>query len=422
MSKLSSVINKKTVGAAFFVLILLLIFFSKTIYTHNLPQVTGAKPSRGPLNKLEISSGIAEWAVVEKGYAPIGGTVGEVLAGEGDLVEEGQKLFRLEFNQEDAERKLQELASNRQKLVMDLDNIKTKITQVEKNKAGGYDLTSLDADIDKAQKSLENGQALLAIDGISQQELENLENSLESLQLKREKMLADYDTDKANLERDLQAKQMDIDNISFQEEPYRKQLAEYAANAVITAPFGGTLISLNVEKGAKINQDALIFTIGVGQEFVVECNISLDNNFVAVGDTCSLSNSTHTPRGTVSKLESTSQNKVVSIALNSADLSAGETFEVRFEKRSNTSYALVPNGAVNQDNEGYYLYVIRKRKGLMGDEYFIDRQGVYIGDSDSQNTAIEGWFIAEPVMVTSNKAVSAGESIILENASDFFER
>ncbi|MDR2713763.1 MAG: hypothetical protein LBB91_11695, partial [Clostridiales bacterium] len=95
MSKLSSVINKKTVGAAFFVLIVLLIFFSKTIYTHNLPLVTGAKPSRGPLNKLEISSGVAEWAVVEKGFAPIGGTVGEVLAQEGEAVAKGQELFRL---------------------------------------------------------------------------------------------------------------------------------------------------------------------------------------------------------------------------------------------------------------------------------------------------------------------------------------
>jgi hypothetical protein len=50
-------------------------------------------------------------------------------------------------------------------------------------------------------------------------------------------------------------------------------------------------------------------------------------------------------------------------------------------------------------------------------------RGVYIGDSDSQNTAItDGFFFTEPVMVTSNKSVSAGESIILENASDFFER
>jgi len=80
-------LNKKTTGAFIFILLVMLLFFSKTIYTYNMPEVTGTRPKRGSLSKLEICSGIANWADTETLYAVSSGAIGKVFVREGDRVE-----------------------------------------------------------------------------------------------------------------------------------------------------------------------------------------------------------------------------------------------------------------------------------------------------------------------------------------------
>jgi hypothetical protein len=58
----------------------LLIFFSKTVYFYNLPEVSATRPFRGVLNKLEIAGGIASWAEQETVYAERGGVIGAVFS------------------------------------------------------------------------------------------------------------------------------------------------------------------------------------------------------------------------------------------------------------------------------------------------------------------------------------------------------
>jgi hypothetical protein len=58
---------------------------------------------------------------------------------------------------------------------------------------------------------------------------------------------------------------------------------------------------------------------------------------------------------------------------------------------------------------------------MMGKEYYLERLNVYIGDSDSKNTAIvRGITFFEPLVLISDKAVSAGDAIKLINVGDFF--
>jgi hypothetical protein len=113
--------------------------------------------------------------------------------------------------------------------------------------------------------------------------------------------------------------------------------------------------------------------------------------------------------------------KTVAIALVSEEVTAGETFSITFEKVSATTYTLVPNSALNQDNDGYFLYQVKRRSGMLGREYYLERQSVYIGDSDSKNTVIvRGVTFFEPVVLTSDKAVSVGDVVTLTNVGDFF--
>jgi len=116
------------------------------------------------------------------------------------------------------------------------------------------------------------------------------------------------------------------------------------------------------------------------------------------------------------------QGKAVTISISSNEVSDGETFDVTFEKNSAASFVLVPNSAVNQDNNGYFLYQIKRRKGIMGNEYYLARLNIFIGDSDRQNTAVlRGLTFFDPIVLVGGKGLSDGVTVSLKNPEDFFE-
>ena len=419
---MKSVLNIKTVGAFFLLVLVLLLFSSRTIYGYNLPQVNAVKPENGRLSKLEMSTGILSWAEIQQVYAAVGGVYGEILAQEGDIVEAGQPLFRMEYDRDETERRLREIAATRAKLEIDLQNLDLRLERLDRSiQSSGYEVDNLNKEIDLARLALEDTTALYELGAISLRDLTAKEEALDALLTKRDKTQTDLSSDRASLSLERQAKQLELRNLSLQEEPYQKALADYEAYAVIRAPASGQLLSLNAQKGARVNESALMAEIGTGQSFILECTISLENNFVLPGDTCELSNSAHTLKATVSRVTPTDRGKTVVISLPSDGLSAGETFDVLFEKQSETSYTLIPNGALNQDNDGYFVYQVKRRDGMMGKEYYLERVSVYIGDSDARNTAIvRGITFFEPLALTSNKSVEAGNVVKLMNEGDFF--
>jgi hypothetical protein len=235
-------------------------------------------------------------------------------------------------------------------------------------------------------------------------------------------LLYTYEAEAEDLERSLALKRMDLENLRLSRESIVEMLRDYRDNAVITAPAAGMILNLAAERGKFFQENAFLVSIGVGEEFVVECAISLDNNFVNPGDTCQLSNASHVLKGAIWRVRPTAQGKTVSISIVSEEVNDGETFEVTFEKSSAASFTLVPNSAINQDNDGYFLYQIMRQKGIMGEEYRLERLNIFIGDSDHQNTAIiRGIVFFEPIVLVSNKALSPGITVTLKNPEDFFE-
>jgi len=450
---------KKIIGAAFLAILLILIFFSKTIYRYNLPVVTATKPENGRLSKLEISTGIADFAEVENLYSAVGGKVGEVLVKEGEAVTEGQELYRLSFDRDEAERKLREIQNSRGKLQADIQGINLKLENqnrymtdladetYEEEFISSYELDAGAIDIRKAREELRDIRDSYDDGDASESDVDKARYALQALYLKQEELerkleeqqrkakeaveerekdrqskLQDYESDIAALKLDLQQKNIELNSLSIQEEPFRKALADFDTYAAITAPADGTVISLGAGKGETIRAEQLIASIGASGTFEVECSISLDNNFVIPGDVVELSNTSHVMNGTVTKITPTVQNKTVIIEVTSDKVTMGETFDVTFKKDSDTTYTLIPNGALNQDSDGYFLNQIKRRDGILGKEYYLERLDVYIGDSDSKNTAIvQGITFFEPIAQISDKPVTAGDVISLKNEGDFFE-
>ena len=435
-------LNKKTAGAVIFVILLLFLFFSKTIYTFNMPEVSGTRPKRGTLSKLEISSGIASWAETESIYAVSGGSAGRVYVKEGEEVEKGQLLFEMDYDIAAVERRLSEADNNITKNEADLRNMITRYNNIRYAMAAFHsgDDTNLSPqaglivfELDRARNNVEITRIEYEIGGKSRNDLINAENDLKALLLK-------YEAETEELQSSILIKDIDLENLRLARQSIAALLRDYRNNVQIRSPADGVILYLAAERGKFFPENALLATVGAGDEFVVECTISLDNNFVNPGDICQLSNASHTLRGTVTRVRPSSHGKTVTISVTSGGetqgrfgigaanaaaggtISEGETFEVTFEKNSAADFILVPSGALNQDNDGYFVYQIKRRKGIMGDEYYVERLNVFIGDSDRQNTAIvRGITFFEPIVLTSSKMLSAGLAVTLKNAEDFFE-
>ena len=427
-------LNKKTAGAFIFVFLILLLFFSKTIYTYNMPQITAARPSRGSLSKLEISSGIAAWAETETIYAVSAGAAGRVFAREGDTVEKGQILFEMDFDVTAAERRLAETENNINKLEADIRGLNSRLNNISEALAAENRISSdlqpgtvpenadlsgqaglIALELERARLVLQNTQFAFELGSQSKNDLVNAENNLKALLYK-------YEAEAEDIKYNLELRRIDLENLKLSRETIREILADYRNNAVIKAPASGVIISLAAERGKFYPENAFLVSIGVGMEFNVECAISTENNFVNPGDTCELSNANHVLKGTVRRVRPSSQGKTVTITVLSNEVTDGESFDVTFEKNTGSSMILVPNSSVFQDNDGYFLYQIKRRKGIMGDEYYLERLNIYTGDSDHQNTAvIRGITFLEPIVLASSKALSAGDTVTLKNAEDFFE-
>lgn len=473
----------KIVAAISLVLILILLFLSKTIYNYNLPLVTGTSPFKGKLNKVEITTGIVAYDATAELYSQISGKIDSILVREGDEVKKGQPIFNLSFEGADDEtvkqmnsytdeyqKKLDDLRISREKLNIDIEKINLNIRNTQRKKdelmqeiykaddVSDYEILQCEKDIAKAEADLENQRALYDVGAVARSEIESAERNLRSLTDKydnlqktrnenlaknaentsdkesnRQKQLKDYEYQLESYEQELAVKRLDFSANSMQESVYKKEyeskmadyndkLSDYDENAVIYAPEDSIVSKVYVNQGQYINANQQLAAFGLTNAYVVECEISLSNNFVMVGDTCNLGNSDHSMKGTVTKVVPTEHVKTVTISVQEEGVAAGETFEILFEKKSSETYTLVPNGAVNKDSEGYFLSQIKRRDGILGKEFYTEKLRVYIGDSDSDNTVIlKGVGFFEPIALVSDKTFDDGDTIKLKNESDFFE-
>lgn len=396
----------------------LAIFFSRTLYFYRLPEVSAVQPFRGFLNKLEISWGLASWAERETIYARRSGLVGEVWVREGQEVEAGQILLSMDFDVEEAERKLREIRNNLEKLQNSIDFTEARLGALNRALDGspeGEGRGPAALELERAERERQVAELFYSLGERSRHEAEAAGARLEALRL-------GYEGERESLRFDLAAKRLDLLNLGIQEEAQAAILRDYRNHAVLRSPVRGTVVSLNAARGGYVLENSPLIVLGAGNEFVVECTVSAENNFILPGDLCELSNAAHTLKGTVLTVKPGEGGKIVAVGVVSDELRAGESFEVYFEKTGSAPLTLVPNAALNQDGQGYFLNRIKRRRGIMGEEYYVDRLDVYIGDSDLNNTAIiRGLSFFEPVVLRGDKPVAPGDLVSLLNPEDFFE-
>lgn len=450
--------NIKTAGIWIIIAFTLLLFLSKTIYKHNLPEISAGMPATGKLTKKERTKGIAQYARTNDIYSQVPGKVSEIFVKEGDKVKKGQELMKFSYELTDIEDTLKDIEISKSKLYLDISGTKFKIDNLSKEikdlraeqykpeSISAYDMRQTETEIEEAKKEQETYKILYESGAVSKQELDGKDAHLKALLEKynnqkdqyekstekesktlqekekdREKKITEYETEIVNLKRDLNTKNLDLQKLSLDEEKNKTLLEKYQGNVLITAENDGTVLSINAKNGETITANHLIISVAEGTGFEIKTNISLNNNFVQKGDTVKISNSMSNFTATVSKIEPKESAKEVTLEFVSDKTSNGETFDAEFKKESSTQYKLVPNKAVNKDSDGYYLNRVKRRDGLLGKEFYTEKLRISIGDNDDEYTAvIDGITFFEPIVTGFNKPFKENQTIKLLNEGDFF--
>lgn len=469
------------------VAMVVLIFLSGTIYNFNKPIITATLPFRGYLNFTESTTGIVRFGEKVELSATLPGHIGRVLVREGDMVVYGQPLIEMDFRNtptdtqnlidiiysqiKDEEALLYERLNNlrldratshfeQQRISADIQNIERLITEQQQNNTTlcDFDIRQNQEQIYRAREYLSEVSTLFDAGVATGRQLSEAENNLNTLLNTQERLQYQHQERTETTKREQQSqlstlthqlemrkvdqstRSLDLETLTIREETLRREHTQRLAdlernltenyntlkkleNTTITATTTGIITNIPINQGQHVNQNQLLVGFGLTDSFIIESDIPLSNNFITVGITATLRNAMQTIEGVVTQVIPQEHVKQIVITTEHDTITSGETFSINFEERSNQTFTLVPNSSLGRDGEGYFLNQVRRRRGVLGDEFYTRRMRVIPGDSDNQNTAIiQGLALfLEPIVATSERPFAEGQGIRIRNEEDFFD-
>ena len=445
----------KRFAIVFFVVLLLLTFFSNTIMNHSLPQVaTQAIESDSVSAKVRgtgtIESGEAKEVAISESRE-----VEEVLVKAGDTVKKDDVLVKLKGGDSSeittAQAELDNLKTAYRNSILVNETDQTLLNKAESGK-DYYDenratLAALSAKVTAAQDKVNSIQEQInklnaasgqtsgdnvSGDGAddtgmddnantnpSNPELDKLNQSLEAAQKELEavtKEHADYLAD-INTVNDLRSQ---YEAIKTAEQNIEK-LKQNSVGNEIKSTVDGTILTVDVKNGDTISPDTPFITIqNKDNGYSLTISVTKDQvKKVKIGDEATISNSWY--YGDVKATLTTIKNdpaapgKQKLLVLNiEGDVEAGSTMTVSLGDKSATYDYVVPNSSIREDNNGKFILVVKEKSSPLGNRYVAKRINVEVLVTDDSKSAIKGALEGgEYVITTSSKLIKAGDLIRL---------
>ena len=409
--------NKKFIRAMgiFFGIVLLLTFFSKTIYNFNLPTVTVTLPTGGKLVDIVEGSAPITYADSHNIYAKMDGKVKNIFIIGGQEVKKGQPLMELEPDMEQIEQLTLDIEKKRRDielLTIKLDNVQSEL------KKPGYE-----SDIRIAEKVLADKKALFDIGAVSRSEVDEAEDRLETAHMQYEQYIQQY----------IQSEKENKSDLSFQRSNAQSELAMLrkklarAENGGILAETDGIVTAANVERGAYIVRNDILFQVAeLSNEWKIE--------FVIDEEKLDLFDAQSTVEVTIKGVsgiltgeiaaitpyesENQEKRKVVVIIRNSNQTLAGKIGDIKIKTERGPYTSIIPNIALRKDAKGYYILVLREENNILGKIFTVHKISVDLLDTDASLSAIQGLTIAEPVITASTAPIDDGNRVKYSKAGD----
>ena len=186
----------------------------------------------------------------------------------------------------------------------------------------------------------------------------------------------------------------------------------------IVAPISGSVIAVNATRGGAATKGDVLFVIAdMESGFYVECTVSKkDTEGMFIGSEV---NADYCDYATVESIRPDPMDPmnscILRISLSAYYIQPGATTVNCTISTSNRSYdCVVPKGAVHQDTEGDFIYILVTKNSPLGERYIARKVPVKVLASDSTSSAIEGAGISYAYcIVRTEKEIKNGEQVRL---------
>ncbi len=418
--------------AAFLGFMVICTLISKSVYAYRLPMVSTCVPESKYIEHKVEAQGIVE-AGGEKTVTYLAGLrIDSVLVHVGDRVEEGDALFQVDL--EDLKELMEEKKNEMSKVSLQINAI-LENQAIEQQKRE-VELARAREDYDTTSR-LQDTQVGRAMESYVQAENDLEENGGEEA-LKDALQNAAYGDADAKAARDEAVKQaqrkvedllwpeeitIELETARLEQTVLSEKLQEYQKvldnQGVVTAPFGGVVTKIAVGAGERIPDTSVLLLSD--ESLPCQLKILLDKEqkkYISLGDQVLVS-----LEGKSKELEE----KVDYLAASELSPEKYEAFITLPEgtgipglsgtvsrSESGEKYRLcIPTVAVHSENNRNYVYVLKEREGILGQEYYVDEINVSVIDKNDNWAAIEEGTVDKEsrIILSATKEVKTGESV-----------
>lgn len=419
----------------FLVFMALCTLISKSVYAYRLPMVSTLTPeSKYVEHKVE-----AEGIVIAGGERPVvyeqGFRIESMPVKVGDRVEEGDVLFRIDL--EDLEEMIEEKESEISQISLQINAILENQAIAKQKKE--LELARAREDYDTTAR-LQDTQVGRAMESYVQaeNELEGEEISQEEKELKSALQSAAYGEADAKAARDEAVKQAgrkveDIllpENVSSELDSARLQLSALSEDkkslqqikdkqGIVTAPFAGVITDILVGTGGRTPDTAVMLISD--ESLPCQLKVILDKDqkkYVSLEDQIFV------------RLEGQRKELEEKVAYLAESKDAAEKYEVLVELPEGTGvpgvsgsisrsdpgekYRLcLPPAAVHEADKQNFVYVLKSREGILGEEYYVDTVNVKVLDQNDSWTAVEEGILDKEsrIILSSTREIARGDTV-----------
>lgn len=408
---------------------------SKSIYAYQLPMVSTILPESKYIEHKVEADGI----VIAGGEKPVtylpGFRIASMPVRVGDRVEEGDVLFQIDL--EDLEEMIDKKEEEISRISLQINTILENQAIAEQKKE--LELARAREDYDTTAR-LQDTQVGRALESYVQaeNELEGGEESGEDKALKSALQDAAYGEADAKAARDEAVKQAgrkveDIllpENVSSDLDSARLELSGLSeekealqqirdGQGIVTAPFGGVITQILVGTGGRIPDTAVMLISD--ESLPCQLKVTLDKEqkkYISLGDQISLrlegqSKELEEKVAYLAESRETSEKYEALIELPEGMGAPGQGGSISRSDQGEKYRLCLPPAALHEADKQYYVYVLKEREGILGQEYYVDSVNVKVLDRNDNWAAIEEGVLDKEsrIITSSTKEIEKGRTV-----------
>lgn len=395
----------------YIIAMVLLIFFSKTIYNYSLPTVTSVQMTSGALTKTLETYGTLEYLKSYDVFAAQSGRVANIYAETGARLEAFSNIARIEeVNEqsgiEQAELELKGLELSLARLISEKNEAEADTaaqTELDFRRIDA-EISVLEEDIANKENEAEDAYALYQAGGISADMYEgaaaavdDARNSLLMKNIERDEMIKaeEEKIQEESAAKDEAIKNIDggIDELRFNillAEAELERLKTLQTETITSKEEAGVLTEIYVQEGEFVAVGSRIATVALSDEnFKLEITQSQESaSFINIGDRAVFEYASETANAAVAKIESDGDNLKIELTVEGENFNSGDYGKVTLSKVTPVYEMIVPNEAILRNGAASEVWLLKPRRTALGLEMYVQKTKVFIKDQDADYSAI----------------------------------